>query len=60
MKIHPDTGRPNLNIGRHAHDIEGMDPDDSVALLDRLNDEALNGSMQTFFGQFRACQASLR
>lgn len=26
----------------------------------RLNDEALSGSMQTFFGQFRACQASLR
>ena len=26
----------------------------------RLNDEALNGSMQTFFGQFRSCQASLR
>ncbi|MCY3586283.1 MAG: TauD/TfdA family dioxygenase [Acidimicrobiales bacterium] len=40
VKYHPDTGRPNLLIGRHAHDIIGMDPDESVALLDRLNQEA--------------------
>ena len=41
VKTHPDTGRPNLNIGRHAHDIVGMDPDESVALLDRLNEMAV-------------------
>ena len=32
VKVHPDTGRPNLLIGRHAHDIVGMDPDESEAL----------------------------
>ena len=40
VKIHPVTGRPNLCIGRHAHNIVGMDPDESTALLDRLVDEA--------------------
>ena len=40
VKVHPETGRPNLVIGRHAHDIVGMDPDESIALLDRLADDA--------------------
>jgi alpha-ketoglutarate-dependent taurine dioxygenase len=40
VKVHPDTGRPNLVIGRHAYGIVGMDPDESERLLDRLNDDA--------------------
>jgi alpha-ketoglutarate-dependent taurine dioxygenase len=40
VKVHPDTGRPNLLIGRHAYGIVGMDPDESEALLDRLNEWA--------------------
>lgn len=40
VKLHPETGRPALYIGRHAHDIPGLDPDVSEALLDRLMDEA--------------------
>lgn len=40
VKIHPETGRPNLLIGRHAHNIEGMDPEESVRFLDQLNDQA--------------------
>ena len=32
VKVHPDTGRPNLLIGRHAYGIVGMDPDESEAL----------------------------
>ena len=40
VKIHPVTGRPALFIGRHAHAIVGLDADESVALLDRLLDEA--------------------
>ncbi len=39
-KVHPITGRTNLCIGRHAHDIVGMDEDESTALIDRLNEEA--------------------
>ena len=40
VKIHPDTGRPNLCIGRHAHDVSGMGSAESEAFLDRLNDAA--------------------
>lgn len=40
VKVHPDTGRRALFIGRHAHDIPGLDPEVSEALLDRLLDEA--------------------
>jgi alpha-ketoglutarate-dependent taurine dioxygenase len=43
VKVHPDTGRPNLLIGRHAYGIVGMDPDESERLLDRLADEACQG-----------------
>jgi alpha-ketoglutarate-dependent taurine dioxygenase len=40
VKLHPDTGRPNLLIGRHAYGIVGMDPDESERLLDHLNEWA--------------------
>ena len=44
VKVHPDTGRENLLIGRHAHDIEGMDPIESETLLDHLNEQACDDS----------------
>ncbi|MEM7286866.1 MAG: TauD/TfdA family dioxygenase [Actinomycetota bacterium] len=40
VKVHPETGRPALYIGRHAHDIPGLDSAESEALLDGLMDEA--------------------
>lgn len=40
VKLHPVTGRPNLNVGRHAHDIPGLAPAESEALIDALNDGA--------------------
>ena len=40
VKVHPETGRAALYIGRHAHDIPGLDPDESERLLDRLMEEA--------------------
>ena len=40
VKVHPETGRANLVIGRHAHDITGMDSQESESLLDELNDWA--------------------
>jgi alpha-ketoglutarate-dependent taurine dioxygenase len=36
VKVHPVTGRPALFIGRHAHDIPGLDPAESEALLEEL------------------------
>ena len=40
VKVHPETRRPALYIGRHAHAIPGMTVDESVELLDRLLDFA--------------------
>ena len=40
VKVHPVTSRPNLLAGQHAHAIPGLAPDESQALLDRLDDEA--------------------
>lgn len=33
---HPETGRLSLNIGRHAGDIPGLEPEASARLLDEL------------------------
>ena len=40
VKVHPETGRPNLLIGRHAYGIVGMSESESEAFLDELNAEA--------------------
>lgn len=44
VKVHPDTSRPNLVIGQHAHAVSGLSDLDSEALLDRLNDDACIGT----------------
>ena len=36
VRVHPVTGRPALFLGRHCHDVRGLDPDESEALVDRL------------------------
>lgn len=43
VKTHPETGRKNLLIGRHAYDIIGMDSDESERLLLDLVDFACAG-----------------
>jgi alpha-ketoglutarate-dependent taurine dioxygenase len=40
VKTHPETGRKCLMVGRHAHAIPGLDPDESERLLDELADFA--------------------
>jgi alpha-ketoglutarate-dependent taurine dioxygenase len=40
VKVHPETGRKSLLIGRHAHHIPGMEKDDSERLLQELVDLA--------------------
>ena len=40
VKIHPETGRPALMIGRHAYGIPGLDEQESDALLQELLDFA--------------------
>ena len=33
VKVHPETGRPTLAVGRHAYGIPGLDPAESEQLL---------------------------
>ncbi|KFG88785.1 (S)-2-(2,4-dichlorophenoxy)propionate,2-oxoglutarate dioxygenase [Sphingobium herbicidovorans NBRC 16415] len=40
VKIHPETGRKSLLIGRHAHAIPGLEPAESERLLQQLIDFA--------------------
>ncbi len=40
VKVHPETGRPALLIGRHAYGIPGMAAEDSERLLQELMDFA--------------------
>jgi len=40
VKVHPDTGRPALFIGRHAYGIPGLAEDESERLLEDLLDHA--------------------
>ena len=40
VKVHPETGRRSLVIGRHAYGIPGMDPKESQKLLENLVDFA--------------------
>ena len=40
VKVHPETGRKSLVIGRHAHNIPDMDRSDSERLLQELVDFA--------------------
>ena len=40
VKEHPVTGKKNLIIGRHAHDIIGMTREESQVFLDELNEYA--------------------
>ncbi len=36
IKVHPETGRPSLLVGRHAYGIPGLASDESERLLDEL------------------------
>lgn len=57
--VHPETGRPNLRIGRHAHDIPGMDPAESEQLIDRLNEAAVADPNRVYFHKWTEGDAIL-
>ena len=42
VKIHPETGRRALAVGRHAFGVEGLGEDESEKLLEELNRAAVS------------------
>lgn len=42
VKVHPETGEPNLLVGRHAHSVVGMHADESERFVDSVNDQAIS------------------
>ena len=54
VKVHPETGRKNLVIGRHAHNIPGMDERDSERFLQELADFATGDPSRVYHHDWRA------
>ena len=52
VKVHPVTNLPNLLIGRHAHNVTGMEESESEEFMDGLNDFACNES-RTYFHNWK-------
>ncbi len=52
VKDHPETGRRNLNIGRHAYDVVGIGSTESDALLAELNAFAVSDPSRIYHHQW--------
>jgi alpha-ketoglutarate-dependent taurine dioxygenase len=52
VKVHPETGRKSLLIGRHAHAIPGLSEADSEAFLDEITAFACRPP-RTYFQDWR-------
>ena len=52
LKIHPETGRKSLSIGRHAYGIPGLSPQDSAELLDDLIEFAVSDDQRVYQHQW--------
>jgi alpha-ketoglutarate-dependent taurine dioxygenase len=59
VKVHPETGRKNLVIGRHAHNIPGMDKDESERFLQGLTDFATGEPRRVYHHDWRPGDAVL-
>lgn len=48
LKIHPETGRKTLAVGRHAFGIPGLSPPESSRLLEDLIQSAVSDDSRTY------------
>ena len=48
LKIHPETNRPSLAVGRHAYGIPGMNEEESAKLLNGLIDFAVSDDSRVY------------
>ncbi len=59
VKVHPETGRKNLVIGRHAHNIPGMDKQKSERFLQSLTDFATGEPRRVYHHDWKPGDAVL-
>ena len=59
VKVHPETGQKILVIGRHAHNIPGLDKDDSERLLQELTDFATGDPRRVYHHDWKPGDAVL-
>ena len=48
LKVHPETGRKTLAVGRHAFGVTGMSEEESASLLNDLIDFAVGEESRTY------------
>lgn len=48
VKIHPDTGQPNLFVGRHAFGIPGLERDESRSLIASLLEHVVSDESRVY------------
>jgi len=48
LKIHPETGRKTLAVGRHAYGVSGMSAEDSAQFLSNLIDFAVSDERRCY------------
>ncbi|MEQ8346771.1 MAG: TauD/TfdA family dioxygenase [Sneathiellaceae bacterium] len=53
VKVHPETGRRTLAVGRHAFGIPGLDEAESEALVQRLIDHAVADPARVYLHSWR-------
>ena len=59
VKTHPETGRKNLLVGRHAYDVIGLSPEESESLLAEVNDWAVSNPARVYHHQWEPGDAVL-
>ncbi|MDG2111890.1 MAG: TauD/TfdA family dioxygenase [Actinomycetota bacterium] len=53
VKVHPDTGIPNLFVGRHAFGIPGLERDESRELIRSLIDFVISDERRVYSHQWK-------
>jgi len=48
VKMHPETGRPNLFVGRHAFGIPGLERDESRSLIESLIEHVVSDESRVY------------
>lgn len=53
VKVHPETGRPNLMVGRHAFGVPGLSRSESRELIESLTDFVVSDPARVYTHQWQ-------